>query len=611
MLFILVLFWILNGIDFGFDHGYYGLVSGERKFCKGMLIHYLGEEFVMLPFIIKIKKNSTQFLFLLITLTLSACGGGGGATNTPVTPTCVAPQVLNAATNTCVNPSIPTHLIGGNVAGLANGASLTLILNTSSLNKTLVINSAGSFSFGSTSALAEGTAFTVAVQTQPSGQSCVVTNASGQMSTSDVANVQVNCATNANGNDIGNGITRINDDVVNGIKVDTYKWLDSQGKERTISLKKQDASNAGNGGYAIYMTYYNAQNKQIIVNANDASADGGFGYFVGHELYRSFSDGSNGTIAALHGEDDSPLGRGFPVVASNKSTISSASTSASHQFTINYPRWGTVAAMSDVNAATPVSLNAHQKFTTPVTIQWLFESGKDFPRIDVKVDMSAISAGQTAFDVRGPYGSVSFANADTGAVVTNVQWGDSAKQFSSLNDQSTCLKQSTLWDWSMPVSSRPYHVMTANSAGTAYEIGLFEFKQGSDTGLVYGGYSDNRGITGAGFSDYAGNAANGALQSYEWPFQSANYSIAPNNNCSTGQKFAWGSAAFYGSQISTVYLNHDTSVSLTPVPANKQLIYRVCLVLAESSLKVSGDASITRTNANNATPSCASGSLLN
>jgi hypothetical protein len=413
------------------------------------------------------------------------------------------------------------------------------------------------------------------------------------------------------------GLKRVNNDLVNGIQATTYTWTDSKGQLRTVSLKNQSAANTGNGGYAVKMTYTDG-GIPVTLGCDDQAGDGCWGYFVGHELGRTLDDGrSDQRIALLNGEgDDSPFGRLFPVTASSQSAITGASTSATHKFTTLYPKWGTVAPMADVTAATPAATNAHKKFMLPVTIQWTFENGKDSPRIDVKVDMAGVTAGQLAFDLRGPYGVMNFANGDAGATINNVQWGDSISKFTTLNDRATNLTMNTGWDWTdLNTPKRPYSAMTAISGGVTYEIGLFEYKLGTDPGLAYGGWFDDRGLNGNAIADYNGNGPAGALNSSAWPFQSANYSVSPNGAPTTGMKFGWGSANFYGSTFNAVSMGEHSGGRTAPIvalPADKKIIYRTCLVLGKTNLMAAGSATLTKLAAIAvAAPSCPAGSLLN
>ncbi len=397
-----------------------------------------------------------------------------------------------------------------------------------------------------------------------------------------------------------------------GFAVDQYTWMDSQGQPRSVALKQQGNGNPGNGGYAVQMTY-RVQESGVwrTVTANMASGgDGGFGYFVAHELYRSFDDGSSGTIAALHGEDDSPLGSGFAVTAST-SIITTASTVASHTFKLAYPKWGTITPIADPTAdrSTPKAPTQHVRYLLPVTIVWTFQKGTDFPRIDVSVDISAAAPGQLAFDMRGPYGVIEFADSDANATINNVQWGDSAYRFASKVTPSNYLTQGSAWTWSVPIGSvRPFQGMLArhSTTGVLYEIGLFEMKSSGDTGLVYSGYSSHRGSDGSGFYP----AANG-IEQWEWPFQSAQYSGGAADGgwlAATpiyGKKFAWGSAPFYGSGLHTVYLNDATSVPIEPYPAGGVITYRTCWVMGKSVYAGIGSAGLTQTAAASASPSCA------
>lgn len=86
---------------------------------------------------------------------------------------------------TCVN----TYSVGGSISGLSG----TVILQNNGGNS-LSTASNGAFSFSER--LVEGASYSVTVFTQPSGQTCSVTNGSGTMGSSNVTNVSVSCAAN-------------------------------------------------------------------------------------------------------------------------------------------------------------------------------------------------------------------------------------------------------------------------------------------------------------------------------------------------------------------------------------------------------------------------------
>jgi trimeric autotransporter adhesin len=98
-----------------------------------------------------------------------------------------------AVTNIAVTCSTGSFSVGGTVSGLS-GSGLVLRNNG---GDDLPIASNGSFTFATE--LASGSAFAVAVATQPSrpSQTCTVADASGTVAGSDVRTVKVSCATNS------------------------------------------------------------------------------------------------------------------------------------------------------------------------------------------------------------------------------------------------------------------------------------------------------------------------------------------------------------------------------------------------------------------------------
>jgi uncharacterized repeat protein (TIGR03803 family) len=106
-------------------------------------------------------------LFALGLIGCGGSGGGGGSGN---------------------NATSSTYSIIASVQGL-NSGGLVLVVNTAQ-----VAVSSGASSVALASMLNSGTAYSVTVQTQPTGETCSVTNGSGTVSTSNVTNVGVNCA---------------------------------------------------------------------------------------------------------------------------------------------------------------------------------------------------------------------------------------------------------------------------------------------------------------------------------------------------------------------------------------------------------------------------------
>jgi hypothetical protein len=112
----------------------------------------------------------------LLCLALAACGGGGGGGNGNPPPSPPPPPPV-------------TYTIGGTVSGLAG----TVVLQNNAANN-LSISTNGAFAFAT--AVTTGMAYAVTVLTQPAGQTCTASNASGSVAAANVTAVTVSCVTN-------------------------------------------------------------------------------------------------------------------------------------------------------------------------------------------------------------------------------------------------------------------------------------------------------------------------------------------------------------------------------------------------------------------------------
>jgi hypothetical protein len=90
-------------------------------------------------------------------------------------------------------PAPTTFTVGGTISSLTGSVSLELDGTTPTSTQTQAFSANGSFTFNT--ALAAGSDWTVSVATQPTGQTCSVTNGSGSNISANVTNVQVNCVT--------------------------------------------------------------------------------------------------------------------------------------------------------------------------------------------------------------------------------------------------------------------------------------------------------------------------------------------------------------------------------------------------------------------------------
>lgn len=103
-------------------------------------------------------------------------------------PAADAAQILaNAAQALFDAPVIGSYSVSGTVSGLGAGLSVVLRLNGAI---DLTVSADGGLTFGAS--VATGSAYTVTVLTQPSGQTCSVTNGSGTSSV-NITNVTVTC----------------------------------------------------------------------------------------------------------------------------------------------------------------------------------------------------------------------------------------------------------------------------------------------------------------------------------------------------------------------------------------------------------------------------------
>ena len=105
---------------------------------------------------------------------------------------------------TCVNGTPSTFTVGGTVTGLT-GTGLKLRLNSGS---NLPIASNGAFAF--TTPMSDGDSYTVSITGQPTGQTCVVNNGSGNIAGADVTDVVVDCSMPVPTYTVGGSVSGLN-----------------------------------------------------------------------------------------------------------------------------------------------------------------------------------------------------------------------------------------------------------------------------------------------------------------------------------------------------------------------------------------------------------------
>ncbi|WP_237154032.1 hypothetical protein [Oryzibacter oryziterrae] len=367
---------------------------------------------------------------------------------------------------------------------------------------------------------------------------------------------------------------------INGLKVLNVQWTDSKGMKRSVALKLEGNGNPGHGGYAVQATYRFVSGGKTYTRTINPSASGdGFGYFVSHERERLFADGSTASIAnKIFHVDDSPLGRGFAVTVTQPTAPAGSKII---RFATTYSHYGTINA-NGINADTgedkpplPTSQASFKKYAMPVTIDWSFQDGKDYPRIRNIVSLANVPGpDRVSFDVRGPYGKLNFDSGNN--VISQVRWGD---RFLFVTTSQPLTRNST-WTGNATNKGARYSSLIAGG----YEMGLIEPRLFSKSALN-DGYSDARGKTSDTYNDGNGCSSQTQLMpcDYEWPYQSAQYELPYNNQNAptTSEKMAWGSTPYYGTSLTSTW-DGTTGTPFNGFPASRKLTYDVCLVLGKT-----------------------------
>ena len=320
---------------------------------------------------------------------------------------------------------------------------------------------------------------------------------------------------------------------------DQYLWYDSNCAMRSTALRISPQK----GGEAIQFTYQLPDGSVRQVGESGDAGARGFGYIVSHL--------SNPGIIPLGPDgnpvdDDSPLGSSLNA---QSQTLFAGRHHAIHEFTLNYPRWG-------IDPATGVAT----KYDMPVTIHWLFATGRDHPLWAVTFDLSGIPAGAVQADTRAPYGDMNFDGAPArtwGDDVGGVAWGD-RYHFRSTTSPFTL---NSSWDWSQLNSGAPYNAMwTTNPSNAEMGIAGTQVIDRQDAG----GYSfgpNGRGLTSAAMPCPADPAVGfGHIMpcaSY-WAYQSVNYSFPNAVSATASKRLAWGADWGYLGQQTVNTINGNT-----------------------------------------------------
>ncbi|MBO9664182.1 hypothetical protein [Dokdonella sp.] len=324
----------------------------------------------------------------------------------------------------------------------------------------------------------------------------------------------------ADGFDGGALLTIARDAPIDGLSGDRFGWRDSANRPRAAVLAHNDAGSTPNGsrGGELREFRYQAGAATRVVRPTDDSF-GGFGYVVSHTAHEDTCTG---------GGDSSSLGHFTP---GQFQRVFEGRHHAIFRFTLAYPRYCTTAAPA-------------QQYDVPVTIDWVFSTGRDDPLWAVTWDLSGVPVNRLEDDSRAPYGQLRIdgaANDAARATIGGVAWGDYYRFASSTDPVSFA----SSWSWNQP-NTIPF--VTLWTSGVDATMGLVQTQtiRQQDAGGYWGQDLWNRtSAQGNGCTDPGSVYAMPC--DYNWPYQSINYELygGPTRNA----RLAWGTNfGFLGQQ---------------------------------------------------------------
>jgi hypothetical protein len=311
------------------------------------------------------------------------------------------------------------------------------------------------------------------------------------------------------------------DQSVSGTQSDVFTWTDAAGQPRVAALSQNL------GGSLVQFKYETGGGTRTAgVTTGPIGIGGGFGYVVSHPTDTAACTG--------HG-DSSSLGLGTPGTFTR---VFEGRHHAIFRFTQNYPRYCTKTGLPAAD------------HVIPVTIDWIIATGRSHPLWAVTWDMSAIGADVLEDDARGPYGELLFdgsPSSDTHSDIAGVAWGERYKFLSTAGPVS----YNNGWNW-LDLNSVPYVKLWTTGVdavmGTVQTQTMSQQDAGGYFGFPAWGFSSATlpgGNACAANEEFAGSVAHVMPCSFNWPYQSINYSMGEvvggnNNDTTKSTRLAWG-----------------------------------------------------------------------
>lgn len=194
----------------------------------------------------------------------------------------------------------------------------------------------------------------------------------------------------------------------------------------------------------------------------------------------------------------------------------------------------------------------------PVTIEWLFSTGRDHPLWSITWDLEggvgpgnlALTAGQLDDDARAPYGELLFDGSDQPggghSAIAGVAWGDRYR-FTSTTAPVTL---NSAWTWNTP-NTIPFVKLWTTAVDAT--MGLVQTEtldqQDAGGGRIDPGYVDVREFWGKTSADGAAGPGYTMPQNNEWPYQTIAFSFGGNDEATNNTRLTWGTQyGFLGQQ---------------------------------------------------------------
>jgi len=307
-----------------------------------------------------------------------------------------------------------------------------------------------------------------------------------------------------------------------GMTSDRFTWHDAANRPRVAVLAHNDAGTGPGGthGGELRELRYETAGGTRIVRASSSGASG-FGYVVSHPNSEDFCTPGHG--------DTSMLGH---LRAGTWTRLFEGRHHAIFRFQSTYPRYCTTSAPA-------------AEYDVPVTIDWLFATGRDHPLWALTWDLAAVPVNALEDDSRAPYGELLFdgsASEGDHSIIAGVGWGDRYRFTSTANP----VTYDSAWTWNVP-NTIPYaKLWTTDVDATMGTVQTQTIVQ-QDAGGYFG--TDRWNTTSAAGdacdAGQDGPSAHSMPCSYNWPFQSINYSMGEviggsNGDPTNNTRLAWG-----------------------------------------------------------------------